>query len=145
LEHALVGAKYLKFKFLHHARSGGTKEVKEAEWVEQIIKGVIAHVRRSRDIGRELKRFGVTPLEYLAMLQCLAEEVGNPLFEVELSELVLAAVSAVHPKARKIETDTLAPAMRRFHKRTPGLKEALKEGCAQMLARYRMSPPLPPR
>jgi hypothetical protein len=145
LERALATVKYWKFKFRFHAGNVDTKEVKEAEWVEQIISEVAPHFRRSRDIGRKLRRFGVSRLEYLAILQCFAEEVGIPLTEDELSELVWAAVSAVYPKAKRIETDTLAQAMRRFHKRTPGLKDLIKEGVSITLHRYRTAPPSPLR
>ena len=75
---ALATVKYWKLTYWYRAGTGDTKEAKQAEWLEEIIRKSIAHFRRTGDIGRKLRRLGVSPLEYLAILQCFAETGWHP-------------------------------------------------------------------
>jgi hypothetical protein len=122
--------------------------IEEAEGAKAKIREEISHlrgIRNPRRYARPLRRLGHQPLEWLAVLQCFAKCVSSPLTEGELAALVWAAVSAMHPKAKRIETDTLAQAMRRFHKRNPGLRKLLNGCVSEILARYQTAPPQPPR
>jgi hypothetical protein len=117
------------------------KRLQECNEVKRAIQLGMDYLKRHRYSGRTLRHLGAAPLEYLAMIQVYGEAVGSPISDVELSELVWAAVSAVHPKAKRIETDTLAQAMRRFHKRNPWFKGELRTRLWERAARQQKQVP----
>lgn len=110
---------------------GWTALAEAADQEKQYAEGVIKHIKKAGVYS--LRRAGLSPLEYLILLQEGAKRVGRPLTQGELSDLVWAALSALRAKAKPIEADSLARNLARFRKRNPDLVQAAERHVAKWL------------
>jgi hypothetical protein len=117
---------------------GQTETAESAESEKREAERAIKLIRESGMY--ETRGLGVAPLEYLVELQECARQVASPLTEGELAGLVWAAVSALHPKAERIEPDSLARGLNRFRKRNPDFVKQAAKAAAELLLSVRIGP-----
>jgi hypothetical protein len=120
-----VQADLLRFKGRAASAEDTEQEIKEAEREIERIEDADVH---------SFWRYGAAGLDWLIVLQEAAKYVGSPLTEGELAGLVWAAVSAVYPKARTIETDSLARSLARFRKRNTDFVKVVQGRIPELLA-----------